>query len=167
MSTRLLGGRFFTDAEIRLLLPFATAVRASHVRNGGGTSPRLRLADAIFNDSNGITTMPVYTKDGALFGMVSSADIDPLDESAARRGADRLVGGGQNAPIAPEFGDPSETWLSTKEVADRLGIPGETGMRRVRQALLEHRLHGEQQDGLNSSWKVAESEVMRYLAEQQ
>jgi hypothetical protein len=163
MSTRLVGGRFFTDAEIRLLLPMARAVRASHVRNGGGTSPSLDLADAIYADALGIHQVTVYTKDGNLVGTVSSADIDPLDESAA----DRLVDGRQNAPIGAGSPNSGEAYLCTKEIAERLGIPGETGMRIVRKELLERRLHGEQLGGTNSSWRVAESEVERWVAEQQ
>jgi sporulation protein YlmC with PRC-barrel domain len=163
MSTRIIGGRFFTDAEIRLLLGMAVSVRASHVRNGGGSSPLLSLCDEIFNDVNGITTMHVYTADGKLVGTVSSADIDLLDESAA----DRLVDGRQNPPIDALSVEPGEAYLCTKEIAERLGIPGETGMRIVRKELLERRLHGEQLGGTNSSWRVAESEVERWVAEQQ
>jgi hypothetical protein len=146
------------------LLPMAKTVRATHIRNGGGSSPLLTVAGAIYNDANGITTVPVYAKDGTLVGMVSSADIDPLDESAARREADRLAGGRQNRRIDPRVGEVAPTYLSTKEVAERLGIPGETGMRKVRKALLEHRLHGEQRDD-KCSWTVAESEVDRWVAE--
>jgi len=158
MSIRMPGGRFFTDSELLLLLPTAKMVRDSHVRNGGGTSPMLSLCDEIFNDANGITTMPVYAKDGTLVGMVSSADIDHLDESGTDRGHNNVG----SAPIAPLPDDPGETYLSAKEVADRLGMP----QRQVTDMLRKDRvLHG-QQNGDGGWWTVAESEVERW-AEQQ
>jgi hypothetical protein len=164
MSTRLIGGgRFFTDAEIRLLLPFAKTVRSTHVRNGGGSSPLLSLCDEIFNDANGITQIPVYAKDGTLVGMVSSADINPLDESAARRGADRLVDGRPNRRIDALSVDPGEAYLSTPEVASRLGLP----VRRVTEMLKQDRvLHGHQQVA-RGNWLVTRAEVERWVAEQQ
>jgi len=159
MSTRLVGGRFFTDAEIRLLLPMAKMTRASHVRNGGGTSPMLSLCDEIFNDANGIHQVAIYTKDGALVGMVSSADVDQIGDGS---GTDRGHNNVGSAPIAPLPDDPGETYLSAKEVAERLGMP----QRQVTDMLRKDRvLHG-QQNGEGGWWMVSESEVVRW-AEQQ
>jgi len=160
MSTRLVGGRFLTDAELLLLLPTAKMVRAAHVRNGGGTSPLLDLCDAIFNDASGITTVPVYAKDGTLVGMVSSSDVDQIrDESGTDRGHNNVG----SAPIAPLPDDPGETYLSAREVADRLGMP----QRQVTDMLRKDRvLHGQQNDE-GGWWTVSESEVERWAEQQQ
>jgi Helix-turn-helix domain len=159
MSTRLTGGRFITDAELLLLLPFSTAVRSAHVRNGLSTSPSLDLADAIYADANGITQIPVYTKDGKLVGMVSSADIDHLDESAPPQLNGRSQ---QKRPIDPSSIDPALTYLSAPKAAQRLGLPE----RRVTKMLKQDRLHGHQHVA-KGNWLVAESEVERWVAEQQ
>ena len=154
------GGRFFTDAEIRLLLPWAQAVRSSHVRNGGGSSPSLNLADEIFNDVNGITQVPVYTEDGKLVGTADSNDINQIGGGSAQDRGHKNVG---SSPIAPLPDDPGETYISAKEVADRLGMP----QRQVTDMLRKDRvLHG-QQNGDGGWWTVPESEVVRWAEQQQ
>jgi hypothetical protein len=161
MSTRLPGGgRFFTDDELLLLLPFATAVRATHYRNGLSTSPLLALADEIYNDALGIHQVAVYTADGKLVGMVGSNDVSQIGGGS---GTDRLVGGRQNAPIDPSSIDPGEGYISTQEASDATGLP----VRRVTEMLKKGQLTGHQQTGTRGTWLVEKGSVNRWVAEQQ
>jgi len=161
MSTRHQGaGRFFTDAELLLLLPFATAVRATHYRNGLSTSPSLALADEIYNDALGIHQVAIYTADGALVGTVDSNDVNPIGGGSAQ---DRLVGGRQNAPIDALSVEPGEGYLSTQEASDATGLP----VRRVTEMLKKGQLTGHQQTGTRGTWLVEKGSVNRWAEQQQ
>lgn len=151
-------GAFLTTRELRLLLDWAKVVRSAHVRNGGGSSPSLTLADEIYNAANGIKQVGVYNADGTLVGVANSADISIIS-------ADRLVDNAGSAQIPTLLDDRGETkvsgWITAQEAADRLG----NDVRRVTQLLTKGLLVGRQKVA-RGTWLVS-AESVNQRAEQQ